>query len=148
MKPVSTFISGPSMVKKRNCRRCMVAYCKYFLSLFTLLRSSWCTQLLIWPLILDSIDSTLYPTPLNLIFKSTWRYIPEFLLRYVRYLPTREYRRFRTYLDCSREFSRGIIKRNAEKRDGTDMMSMLLRTNESEKTENRLTDEEIVDQLS
>lgn len=148
MKPVSTSISGPSTVKKRNYRRCTVVYCKYFLSLFVLLRSSRRIQVLIWPLILDSIDSTLYPTPLNLIFKSTWRYVPEFLLRYVRYLPTREYRRFRTYLDRSREFSRGIIRRNAEKRDGTDMMSMLLRTNESEKPENRLTDEEIVDQLS
>lgn len=94
------------------------------------------------------IDSTLYPTPLNLIFKSTWRYVPKFLLRYVRYLPTREYRRFRTYLDCAREFSRGIIRRNAEKRDGTDMMSMLLRTNECETPENRLKDEEVVDQLS
>ncbi|KAF8259373.1 cytochrome P450 [Lactarius quietus] len=94
------------------------------------------------------IDSTLYPTPLNLIFKSTWRYVPELLLRYVRYLPTREYRRFRTYLDCARQFSRDIIRRNAEKPDGTDMMSMLLRMNESESPENRLKDEEVVDQLS
>ena len=100
------------------------------------------------PLILDSIDSTLYPTPLNLIFKSTWRYVPESLLQYVRYLPTREYHRFRTYLDYARQFVRGIMKRSAEKRDGTDMLSMLMQTNESEDPENRLKDEEVVDQLS
>ncbi|KAH9074981.1 cytochrome P450 [Lactarius deliciosus] len=94
------------------------------------------------------IDSTLYPSPLNLIFKSTWRYIPEFLLRYVRYLPTREYRRFRTYLDCARDFSREIIKRNTEKGDGSDMMSVLLHTNASEDPKNRMRHEEVVDQLS
>ncbi|KAH8995128.1 cytochrome P450 [Lactarius hatsudake] len=94
------------------------------------------------------IDSTLYPSPLNLIFKSTWRYIPEFLLRYVRYLPTREYRRFRTYLDCARDFSREIIKKNAEKGDGSDMMSVLLHTNASEDPQNRMRHEEVVDQLS
>ncbi|KAI9458346.1 cytochrome P450 [Lactarius psammicola] len=86
------------------------------------------------------IDSTLYPSPLNLIFKSTWRYIPEFLLRYVRYLPTREYHRFRTYLDCARNFSRDG--------DGPDMMSVLLQTNASEDPQNRMTHEEVVDQLS
>ncbi|KAI9440898.1 cytochrome P450 [Lactarius indigo] len=94
------------------------------------------------------IDSTLYPTPLNMIFKSTWRYIPEFLLQYIRYLPTREYRRFRTYLDCARDFSREIIKRNAENGDGPDMMSVLLHTNASEDPKNRMRHEEVIDQLS
>jgi len=94
------------------------------------------------------IDSTLYPTPLNLIFKSTWRYIPEFLLRFVRYLPTREYRRFRTYLDYARTFAEGVIWKSAAKVDGDDMMSVLLRTNASEDPKNRLTHGEIVDQLS
>lgn len=94
------------------------------------------------------IDSTLYPSPLNLIFRSTWRYIPEFLLRYVRYLPTREYHRFRTYLDYAREFSRGILKRNAERGDGTDMTNVLLHTNASEDPKHRMKDEEVVDHLS
>ena len=40
------------------------------------------------------------------------------------------------------------MKRSAEKRDGTDMLSMLMQTNESEDPENRLKDEEVVDQLS
>ncbi|KAH9986673.1 cytochrome P450 [Russula compacta] len=94
------------------------------------------------------IDTTLYPTPLNLIFKSTWRYVPEFLLRFVRYLPTREYRRFRTYLDYARKFSEDIMRKSAAKGDGNDMMSVLLRTNASEDAKNRLKHGEIVDQLS
>jgi cytochrome P450 len=95
-----------------------------------------------------SIDTTLYPTPLNLVFKSTWRYVPEFLLRFVRYLPTREYRRFRTYLDYVREFSEDIIKKSIAKGDGYDMMSVVLRTNDSEGPQNRLKHRELVDQLS
>ncbi|KAH9958826.1 cytochrome P450 [Russula dissimulans] len=94
------------------------------------------------------VDSTLYPTPLNLVFKSTWRYVPEFLLRFVRYLPTREYRRFRTYLDYARAFAEGVIQKSGAKGDGNDMMSVLLRTNASEDPKNRLTHGEIVDQLS
>lgn len=97
---------------------------------------------------MTSLDSTLYPTPLNLIFKSTWRYVPEFLLRFVRYLPTREYRRFRAYLDYARKFSEDIIWKSAAKGDGNDMMSVLLRTNASSDPRNRLKHSEIVDQLS
>ena len=84
---------------------------------------------------------------MNLIFKSTWRYVPEFLLRFVRYLPTREYRRFRTYLDYVREFAGDVIK-NAAKGEGNDMISVLLRTNAAEDPKNRLKHLEIVDQLS
>ena len=90
----------------------------------------------------------LYPTPLNLVFKSTWRYIPNFLFRFVRYLPTREYRRFRIYLDYAREFSEDIIKKSVARGDGTDMMSVLLRRNASEVPNNRMKHLEIVDQLS
>jgi hypothetical protein len=100
------------------------------------------------PRVAPSIDSTLYPSPLNLIFKSTWQYVPEFLLRFVRHLPTREYRRFRTYLDYAREFSEDILRKSAAKGDGNDMMSVLLRTNASEDPKNRLKHCEIVDQLS
>ncbi|KAI0297456.1 cytochrome P450 [Multifurca ochricompacta] len=94
------------------------------------------------------LDSTLYPSPFNLVFKSTWRYVPEFLLRFVRYLPTRECRRFREYLDYAREFSRDVAQKNMAKGDGNDMMSVFLRTNASEDPKYRLKGPEIVDQLS
>jgi cytochrome P450 len=98
--------------------------------------------------ILDSIDSTLYPSRFDLVFKSLWCYIPEPLLHYVRYLPFREYLRFRTFLDFSDSFSRGIISENKEKSDGKDMMSVLLRANASEDPNNKMTDSEVISQIT
>ncbi|KAI0259409.1 cytochrome P450 [Gloeopeniophorella convolvens] len=94
------------------------------------------------------VDSMLYPSAFDLLFKSTWRYIPEPLLNFVQYLPSREYRRFRAYLDYVREFARHIIARKAEKGDGADLMSVLLRKNMSESPDKRITQRELVDQLS
>jgi hypothetical protein len=98
--------------------------------------------------ILDSIDSTLYPSRFDLVFKALWCYIPEPLLHYVRYLPSREYRRFRTFLDFSDSFSRGIISESIEKSDGKDMMSVLLRANASESSNDKMTDSEVISQIT
>lgn len=98
--------------------------------------------------ILDSIDSTLYPSRFDLVFRALWCYIPEPLLHYVRYLPLREYRRFRTFLDFSDNFSRGIISESKEKRDGKDMISVLLRANASENPNDKMTDSEVVSQIT
>ena len=98
--------------------------------------------------ILDSIDSTLYPSRFDLVFKALWCYIPEPLLHYVRYLPSREYRRFRTFLDISESFSRGIISESIEKRDGKDMISVLLRANASETSNDKMTDSEVISQIT
>jgi cytochrome P450 len=98
--------------------------------------------------ILDSIDTTLYPSRFDLIFRSLWCYIPEPLLHYVRYLPLREYRRFRTFLDFSESFSRDIISESKEKRDGKDMISVLLRANASENPNDKMTDSEVVSQVT
>ncbi|KAF8258386.1 cytochrome P450 [Lactarius quietus] len=94
------------------------------------------------------VDTTLYPAWYDLIFKETWRYIPTFLLDYVRYLPTREYRGFRSWLDNVREFSRGLIKQNTVKGDGRDIMSVLLSANEASDPKNRIPDDEMVDQIA
>jgi len=99
-------------------------------------------------LLINSIDSTLYPSWYDLIFKETWKYIPEPLLEYVRYLPTREYRGFRSWLDNVREFSRGLIKQSMDKGDGNDIMSVLLRANGSSNPKNRMDDSELVDQIA
>ncbi|KAF8486759.1 cytochrome P450 [Russula emetica] len=94
------------------------------------------------------LDSTLYPSRFDLVFKALWYYIPEPLLHYVRYLPLREYRRFRTFLDFSESFSRGIISESKEKRDGKDMISVLLRANASENPDEKMTDIEVVSQIT
>jgi hypothetical protein len=98
--------------------------------------------------ILDSIDSTLYPSRIDLVFKALWCYIPEPLLHYVRYLPFHEYRRFRTFLDFSDSFSRGIVSESKEKSDGKDMMSVLLRANASENPNDKMTDNEVISQIT
>ncbi len=98
--------------------------------------------------ILDSIDSTLYPSRFDLIFRSLWRYIPDPLLHYVRYLPLREYSRLRTFLDYSQRFSRDLVRQSMEKRDGKDMMSVLLRANASENPNEQMTDDEVIYQIS
>ena len=98
--------------------------------------------------VLDSIDSTLYPSRFDLAFRALWRYIPEPLLHYVRYLPLREYRRLRTFLDYSTRFSRNLVRQTVAKRDGKDMMSVLLRANASENPNSKLTDDEVIYQIS
>jgi len=94
------------------------------------------------------VNATLYPSWYDVIFKDTWRYIPGPLLDYVRYLPMREYRGFRAWQDSIREFSRGLIKQNMAKGDGRDIMSVLLRANGSSIPKNKMSDDEIVDQIA
>lgn len=93
-------------------------------------------------------EETLYPSWYDLIFKETWRYIPRPLLEYVRYLPTREYRGFRSGLDNVRKFSRELIKQSMARGDGRDVMSVLLRANGSSSPKNKISDEELVDQTA
>ena len=45
-------------------------------------------------------------------------------------------------------FSEDVIKKNAAKGDGNDMLSVVLLTNASEDPKNRLKNREIADQLS
>ncbi|KAH9025546.1 cytochrome P450, partial [Lactarius hengduanensis] len=96
----------------------------------------------------EFVNSMLYPSWYDLIFKETWKYIPEPLLEYTRYIPTREYRGFRSWLDNVRVFSRGLIKQSTDKGDGNDIMSVLLRANGSSNPKNKMTDDEMVDQTA
>ncbi|KAH9025552.1 cytochrome P450 [Lactarius hengduanensis] len=96
----------------------------------------------------EFVDSMLYPSWYDLIFKETWKYIPEPLLEYIRYIPTREYRGLRSWMDNIRVFSRGLIKQSMDKGDGNDIMSVLLRANGSSNPKNTMADNEMVDQIA
>ncbi|KAH9173529.1 cytochrome P450 [Lactarius sanguifluus] len=96
----------------------------------------------------EFVDSMLYPSWYDLVFKGTWKYIPRPLLEYVRYIPTREYRGLRSWLDNVRVFSRGLIKQSTDKGDGNDIMSVLLRANASSNPKNKMPDDEMVDQIA
>jgi cytochrome P450 len=60
----------------------------------------------------------------------------------------REYRGFRTWLDSVREFSRGLIKQSLVEGDGNDIMSVLLRANDAINPKNKMSDDEMVDQIA
>jgi len=94
------------------------------------------------------IDSFLYPPPYDILFKSIWRYIPEPILDLVRYLPTREYRRFLRFTRFMRKFSQGMLEKSTIQGDGNDIMSVLLRANASEDPRTRLSNREVADQIS
>jgi len=96
---------------------------------------------------MESIDSFLYPPLYDILFKSIWRYIPEPILSLVRYLPTREYRRFLRYTRFMRKFSQGMIEKSTIQGDGNDIMSVLLRANTSEDPRTRLSKKEVADQI-
>ncbi|KAI0306241.1 cytochrome P450 [Multifurca ochricompacta] len=93
------------------------------------------------------VDS-LYHGPLDALFESFWRYLPKPILNLLVYLPRREYRRFRNYLGSIREVARGIVRKSIVKGDGRDIMSVLLRANDSEDPRTKLSDNEVVDQIS
>jgi cytochrome P450 len=97
--------------------------------------------------LLESIDSRLYPPPYDILFKSIWCYIPEPILTFVWYLPTREYRRFLRYTRFMRKFSQDMIEKSMTEGDGNDIIRVLLQANASEDPKTRLTNKEVRDQI-
>jgi len=94
------------------------------------------------------VDSTLYPHRWDVVFRSIWRFLPPSILYYLRYIPSREYTRFRHYQNFIRDYARGLISKTETKGEGKDVMSVLLRANEAEQARARLSDLEVVDQIS
>ncbi|KZV64469.1 cytochrome P450 [Peniophora sp. CONT] len=96
------------------------------------------------------VDSTLYPYPLDIIFRIFWKYIPMNALWYLRYLPRREYYRFRTYLDAIRGYVRSKLATQLDTKGAgkEDLLSALRRANEAEEARSKITDVELFDQVS
>lgn len=74
----------------------------------------------------------LWPSKLDLIFKSLWKYIPEQVLTLVEYLPTREYAHFRRTLNVINGVARDLIrekslalKQGKTDEENADMMTIL-----------------------
>ncbi|KZV71952.1 cytochrome P450 [Peniophora sp. CONT] len=94
------------------------------------------------------VDSILYPHRWDVVFRSFWHYLPPSVLYYLRYLPSREYARFRGFLNFTRKFGHDLVARSEEKSDSKDIMSVLLRANAVEEERLRLSDSEVIDQIS
>lgn len=54
-------------------------------------------------------DSALHPPMWDILFKALWKYIPEPILELVRFIPTREYSRFRGTLNLIEGLSRQLV---------------------------------------
>ncbi|KAI0263454.1 cytochrome P450 [Gloeopeniophorella convolvens] len=91
---------------------------------------------------------TLYPSELGLVFKSTWKYLPEWLLDLFWYLPRHELRQSRLFLEFLRGLSRTIVEKGMIKNEGNDMMSALLRANGSKDHNSTMSIDEVVDQIA
>ncbi|KIP01271.1 hypothetical protein PHLGIDRAFT_123499 [Phlebiopsis gigantea 11061_1 CR5-6] len=98
-------------------------------------------------------DSQLHPSVLNQLFQATWSYLPQLLLYYVRYLPTREYARYRQTLRVISSVSQQLIRAKsqdaaADDASARDIMSILVRANASEDARVRLSAGEMAAQMS
>jgi cytochrome P450 len=60
----------------------------------------------------------------------------------------RQYRGLRSWLDNVRELSRELIKQSLIKGDGNDIMSVLLRANGASNSKNKMSEDEMVDQVA
>lgn len=78
----------------------------------------------------SSAESVLYPPIWNTVFQAFWAYIPDSILEYVRYIPTREYARFQYTLKVINKVSKQLIDQKSEEllaggKTTKDVMSVL-----------------------
>jgi len=96
------------------------------------------------------IDTLLYPSSWDLVFQSTWKFIPRPVLRYLKYLPYKEYRRFATYLQTAIQTGRSIINEKAAgtEKGSKDIISILVQSNLVEDARAQLSEREILSQIA
>ncbi|KAA1474654.1 cytochrome P450 [Dentipellis sp. KUC8613] len=96
------------------------------------------------------VEGSLYPSKLDVVFKSFWKYIPAEILHLVRFLPATVYVRFRRYTTFMGRFAPEVFRRNEAQREGElkDVISVLQRANSAEDPAKRLNPTELYDQIS
>ncbi|KIJ66688.1 hypothetical protein HYDPIDRAFT_108600 [Hydnomerulius pinastri MD-312] len=96
------------------------------------------------------IDSFLYPPSWDLLFKATWNYIPTSVLYYIKYLPTREYKRFSTYLQTAFRTGKELIgdKASGTEKGNKDIISILVQSNQTEDDRFRMSEKEMLSQIA
>ncbi|OSD02196.1 PAH-inducible cytochrome P450 monooxygenase PC-PAH 1 [Trametes coccinea BRFM310] len=99
-------------------------------------------------------DAIPFPSRLTLIFRHFWRYIPMPILKFVKYVPSKEHIRFRRTLNVINDFARELIAQKTEavlagkNENKKDIMSILVKANASENPKARLSDEEMISQMA
>ncbi|KAH7884659.1 cytochrome P450 [Phlebopus sp. FC_14] len=96
------------------------------------------------------VDSLLHPPAWDLLFKATWDYIPSSILYYVKYLPTKEYKRFSTYLQTAFSTGKDLMNEKASntEKGSKDIMSILVQSNLAEDARYRLSNQETLSQIA
>ncbi|KAG2341337.1 cytochrome P450 [Suillus weaverae] len=96
------------------------------------------------------IDTMLNPSSLDVIFKSMWRFLPQPVLKCLKYLPYREYRRFATYLETAIQTGKAIISEKAAgtEKGSKDIISILVQSNLVEDARAQLSEREILSQIA
>ncbi|KAJ6561567.1 cytochrome P450 [Mycena vulgaris] len=100
-------------------------------------------------------DSNLHPPPAAILFAATWAFIPESILRVVEYLPARQFVRFRRFLTVGKRVGKDIIEGKAaagiessEKSRNQDILSILVAANNSLDEGSRLSEDEVLSQIT
>ncbi|KAI0331166.1 PAH-inducible cytochrome P450 monooxygenase PC-PAH 4 [Cubamyces sp. BRFM 1775] len=89
----------------------------------------------------------------TMLFRATWDYIPEPVLRLFKYIPAQPFTHLRGVSNLFTKYGRDILREkrpevDAEKRTyGKDVLSILVKANESSDPKTRLSDEEILAQM-
>ncbi|KAH7909501.1 cytochrome P450 [Hygrophoropsis aurantiaca] len=96
------------------------------------------------------LDTLLYPPSWDLLFKASWRFLPTPVMNLIKYLPTKEYKRFREYLQTAFRTGKNLIeeKASATEKGNKDIMSILVQSNLSEDARFRLNENEILSQIA
>ncbi|EGN99106.1 hypothetical protein SERLA73DRAFT_181927 [Serpula lacrymans var. lacrymans S7.3] len=96
------------------------------------------------------LDSMLHPPAWDVLFKATWRYIPDSILHYVRHIPTREYSRFKDFLDTSFRIGKDLVDQKASgtEKGSKDILSILVQSNIAEDAKKRLNEDEMLSQIA
>ncbi|KAF9219092.1 cytochrome P450 [Gyrodon lividus] len=96
------------------------------------------------------LDSMLHPPAWDILFKATWNYIPTSLLYFIRYLPTKEYKRFSNYLQTAFRTGKELIdeKASGTKKGSRDILSVLVQSNLMENSQYRLSEKEMLSQIA
>ncbi|KAF9237603.1 cytochrome P450 [Melanogaster broomeanus] len=95
-------------------------------------------------------DSLLHPPSWDVLFKAAWKYFPSSWLHLLRYLPTKEYKRFSHYLETARRTGKALIsdKASGTEKDGKDILSVLVQSNLTEDARYRLSEQEMLSQIA
>ncbi|KAF9031410.1 hypothetical protein BDZ89DRAFT_1239242 [Hymenopellis radicata] len=100
----------------------------------------------------DRADSNLFPPPFAVDFTAGWNYVPEWILRYVEYLPARQFVRFHEYLKVGKRLAKNLIHNHTANPDtklkGRDILSLLAEANKVANLADQLSEDELLSQVT